>query len=167
MKASAQLISQSDVGDALAGEVDSTYWGVKLGTGYGALSGYVAYSQTGSSDGAMNGGVLSPWGGIPAFTQGMVTRHMFFADTATTKVAATYNMKSLTGLNLTATGYHVSFDVGSASTYAANTTAKESGFDIKYQATKNLNLRLRANFPTDFKDGLDWNEYRLIANYSF
>ena len=169
MKASAQYINQSEIGDTLAGSVDSNYWGVKLGTGYGALSGYVAYSQTADSDGSMNGGILTPWGGMPAFTQGMVTRHQFFADTATTKVAATYNLKELTGLNLKATGYYVSFDIGSANTYKPGVawTAEESGFDIKYQATKALNLRFRGNFPTDFAPGLDWSEYRLIANYNF
>ena len=85
LNASAQYIGQSEVGDALAGDVDSNYWAVKLGTSMGALSGYVAYSQTGDSDGAMNGGVITPWGGMPAFTQGMVTRHQFFADTYNNK----------------------------------------------------------------------------------
>jgi len=167
MKASAQYINENDIGDKLAGDVDSNYWAVKLGAKYSALSGYAAYSQTSDSNAAMNGGIITPWGGMPAFTQGMVTRHMFFADTNTWKVAATYNFKELTGLDLKATGYYVSFDVGSKATYAADTNAKEAGFDIKYQATKSLNLRLRANFPTDFKDGLDWNEYRFIVNYSF
>ncbi|CAA6827260.1 MAG: FIG01144323: hypothetical protein [uncultured Sulfurovum sp.] len=169
MKGSVQYINQSDIGDALAGEVDSNYIAGKIGTSIGNLSGYVAYSQTDSSDGAMNGGIITPWGGMPAFTQGMVTRHMFFADTATTKVAATYNMKEMTGLNLKATGYYTSFDIGSENTYKPGTewTAKEAGFDIKYQATKALNLRFRGNFPTDFAPGLDWSEYRLIANYTF
>ena len=169
MKASGQYIGQSEVGDALAGDVDSNYWAAKLSTSMGAFSGYVAYSQTGDSDGAMNGGVITPWGGIPAFTQGMVTRHMFFADTATTKVAATYKLNDLTGLNLKATGYYVSFDIGEANTYKNGTawTAEEAGFDIQYQATKALNLRLRGNFPTDFAPGLDWSEYRVIANYNF
>jgi hypothetical protein len=168
VKLSAQYINESDTGDALAGSVDSNYWAIKAGTSIGALSGYVAYSQTGDSDGTMNGGILTPWGGIPAFTQGMVTRHMFFADTATTKAAATYNLKSLTDLDLKATAYYVSFDVGKSNTYTDSAfTAKEAGFDIKYQATKNLNLRFRGNFPTDFKPGLDWSEYRLIANYNF
>ena len=169
VKLSAQYINESDVGDALAGTVDSNYWAVKAGTSFGDLSGYVAYSQTGDSDGAMNGGIITPWGGMPAFTQGMVTRHMFFADTATTKVAATYNLKELTGLNLKATGYYVSFDIGSSNTYKPGVawTADEAGFDVKYQATKNLNLRVRGNFPTDFAPGLDWAEYRFIANYNF
>ncbi len=169
MKASGQYIGQSEVGDALAGDVESHYWAGKLTANSGALSGYVAYSQTGDSSGTMNGGIITPWGGIPAFTQGMVTRHMFFADTSTTKVAVTYNMKDLTGLNLKATAYYVSFDIGAANTYKPDVawTAEESGFDIKYQATEALNLRLRGNFPTDFAPGLDWSELRLIANYNF
>jgi imipenem/basic amino acid-specific outer membrane pore len=169
LKASAQYINQSDVGDALAGEVDSNYFAGKLSASSGNLSGYVAYSQTGDSDGSMNGGILSPWGGMPAFTQGMVTRHQFFADTTATKVAATYNLKELTNLNLKATGYYVSFDIGEANTYKPSEawTADEAGFDLQYQATKSLNLRFRGNFPTDFAPGLDWAEYRLIANYNF
>ncbi len=170
--ASAQYINQSDVGDKLAGKVDSNYWAVKLGTGYGNLSGYVAYSQTGDSVGsAENGGILSPWGGMPAFTQGMVTRHQFFADTSAAKVAATYNFNEMTGLNLTASAYYVSFDVGNVATYATGLNSKESGFDIIYQATKALNLRFRGNFPTDFgataNGPYNWDEYRLIANYNF
>ena len=169
MKASAQYIGQSEVGDALAGDVDSSYWAGKLTASAGALSAYIAYSQTGDSDGAMNGGIITPWGGMPAYTQGMVTRHQFFADTATTKVAATYKLNEMTGLNLKASAYYVSFDVGDANTYKPGVawTAEESGFDIQYQATKALNLRLRANYPTDFAPGLDWSEYRVIANYNF
>jgi len=36
-----------------------------------------------------------------------------------------------------------------------------------WTATKVLNLRFRGNSPTDFAAGLDWAEYRLIANYNF
>jgi len=168
IKLSAQYINESDVGSALAGSVDSNYWAVKAGTSFGDLSGYVAYSQTGESSGSMNGGIITPWGGMPAFTQGMVTRHQFFADTDTWKVAATYDFNNLTNLNLKATAYYASFDVGAKNTYTNSAfEAAESGFDIKYQATKALNLRLRGNFPTDFKPGLDWAEYRFIANYNF
>lgn len=170
LKLAAQYINQSETGDALAGNIDSNYWAIKAGTNFGDLSGYLAYSQTGESTGTVtNGGILSPWGGMPAFTQGMVTRHQFFADTATTKAAVTYNFNNITGLNLKATGYYASFDIGATNTYKAGKawTATEAGFDIKYQATKALNLRFRGNFPTDFAPGLDWSEYRLIANYNF
>jgi len=171
MKASAQFINQSDIGDTLAGDVDGTYMAGKLGASFKGLSAYVAYSTTDSSSGAQaNGGILTPWGGIPAFTQGMVTRHMFFADTDTTKFTATYNFKDL-GVNAKASVYHVSFDVGALNSYkpGQSWTAKESGFDIQYypEAVKNLQLRLRANYPTDFAPGLDWDEYRVIVNYNF
>ena len=169
VKLSAQYINESDVGDALAGSVDSNYWAVKAGTSFGGLSGYVAYSQTADSDNAsMNGGILTPWGGMPAFTQGMVTRHMFFSDTNAWKAAATYKFADL---GIKASAYYVEFDVGQSNTYKAGQawTATESGFDIQYDvaAVKGLNLRLRANFPRDFAQGLDWDEYRVIANYNF
>jgi len=169
MKASAQYINQSDVGDALAGEVDSNFFGVKLGAGYKGLSGYVAYSTTDSNTASVtNGGIITPWGGMPAFTQGMVTRHMFFADTDTWKAAATYKFADL---GLKASAYYVEFDIGQSNTYKPGQawTASESGFDIQYDiaAVKGLNLRLRANYPRDFAPGLDWDEYRLIANYNF
>lgn len=168
MTASAQYINESEAGDALAGNVDSNYWAAKLGANSGALSGYVAYSQTGDSSGSQNGGIITPWGGMPAFTQGMVTRHMFFADTDAVKVAAAYKLNDLTGLDLTASGYYISYDVGAANTWTDSAfTAEESGFDFTYQATEALNLRFRGNFPRNFKPGFGWSEYRLIANYNF
>ena len=168
MKASAQYINESDIGDAFAASIDSNYFAAKVGASFNALSGYVAYSVTGDSDGTMNGGIITPWGGMPAFTQGMVTRHMFFADTDTWKVAGTYKF---TDLGLKASAYYVEFDIGSLNTYKPGQTwtATEAGFDIQYDvaAVKGLNLRLRANYPSDFAPGLDWDEYRLIANYNF
>lgn len=172
MKASAQYIGQSDVGGSLAGKVDSDYWGVKLGASSGALSAYVAYSQTGDSDGFMDGGILTPWGGMPAFTQAMVARHQFFADTDTWKVAATYKLNDILDVDVKASVYYTEFDVGvNSSDYARGLKSTEPGFDIQYQATKDLNLRFRGNFPNDFgyKDGVpfDWDEYRVIVNYNF
>ena len=168
MKASVQYINETDIGDALAASVDSNYFAAKLGASFDGLSGYFSYSATSDSDGTMNGGIITPWGGMPAFTQGMVTRHMFFADTDTWKAAATYKFEDL---GLKATAYYVEFDIGQANTYKPGQawTASESGFDIQYDvaAVKGLNLRLRANYPRDFAPGLDWDEYRLIANYNF
>ncbi len=164
MKASAQFINESDVGDALAGSIDSTYWGVQLAATYGGLTLTAAYSQTDDGEDDGNYGILSPWGGMPAFTQGMVTRHQFFTDTTATKVAATYNFADY---NVKATGYYTEFEVGALSGYAADTTTKEAGFDIIYQATDKLQYRLRGNFPTDFKQDVDWAEYRFIVNYKF
>jgi len=174
MKASAQYINESEIGDSLAGNVDVNYFGIKLATTIDAFSAYAAYSTTGEDTNTVtNGGVITPWGGMPAFTQGMVTRHMFFADTDTWKVAATYKFADL---GLKASAYYVEFDIGQSNTYQPGEawTATESGFDIQYDvaAVKGLNLRLRANYPRDFapdtgKGATDWDEYRLIANYNF
>lgn len=174
MNASVQYINESDVGDKLAGKVDSQYAAAKLGATAGAVSGFVAYSTTGSNnDTVTHGGILTPWGGIPAFTQGMVTRHMFFADTDTTKVAGTYDFKAGTGADVKASAYYIAFNVGDEATYATGLNSKESGFEVEYNPAnvKNLNLKLRANYPKDFgvvgTEPFSWSEYRLIANYNF
>jgi hypothetical protein len=171
MNASAQYIGQTDVGDAFAADIDSNYWAVKLGAGAGAFSAYVAYSQTGESDGTTSGGIITPWGGMPAFTQGMVTRHQFFSDTDSWKVAGTYMLNELLGADVQATVYYTEFDVGPTNSYDYGNawTATESGWDIQYNvaSVEGLNLRARANYPRDFKQGLDWDEYRLIVNYNF
>jgi hypothetical protein len=169
--AAVQLINESDIGDKFIGKVDSTYYALKAGAKYGVLSAYAAYSETDSAkDAAINGGVITPWGGMPAFTQGMVTRHMFFADTSAWKVAGSYNFKN-SGVNLSTALYYTEFDVGADNAVKPGNewTAKEFGFDMKYypEAVKNLQVRLRGNFPSDFVTGLDWSEYRLILNYNF
>ena len=168
---SAQLISQSGVGDENLGRVDGHYFALKAGVGFKNISGYLAYSDSGSNNSAAtNGGILAPWAGMPAFTQAMATRHQFFADTGAFKVGGRYNFNTL-GANLTFDLYHVSFDIGSDNAYVNGTdfTAKESGFDLifKPKNINNLTLRFRGNFPSDFKPGLDWAEYRFILNYDF
>ncbi len=170
----AQYINQTDIGDAYIvnilgdGSVDSNYWAVKAGVSFGDLSGYAAYSQTLDSDDATSGNVWTPWGGMPAFTQGMVTRHQFFANTDSWKVAATYNLKEY---GVEASVYYAQFDVGLGNIYDPENAwrASELGWDIQYKvaAVEGLSLRARANYPRDFKEGLDWDEYRVIINYNF
>ena len=168
---SAQLINQSGVGDEDLGPVDGNYFAIKAGVGFKNISGYIAYSDSGSNNSATtNGGILAPWAGMPAFTQGMVTRHQFFADTEAFKIAGRYNFNNL-AVNLTFDLYHASFDVGSDNAYVngTNFTDKETGFDLifKPKNINNLTLRFRGNFPSDFRPGLDWTEYRFILNYNF
>jgi hypothetical protein len=169
--ASVQLIKENDVGDALVvGSVDAMYWGAKLNAKVGSTNVSLAYSQTGSDTSTFgNGEILSPWGGMPAFTQGMVTRHQFLADTDAFKVAVSHDWKDM-GINLKTVAYYAYFDVGSDALYATDTTTREPGFDIQYypEAVKNLQLRFRGNFPSDFSaTGTDWDEYRFIVNYNF
>ncbi len=80
-------------------------------------------------------GIITPWGGMPAFTQGMVTRHQFFSDTDAWKVAGTYKLNELLGADVKATVYYTEFDVGATNSYNNGTawTASESGWDIQYQ----------------------------------
>lgn len=169
---SVQVIKESAIGDELAGNVDSLYYAAKFAASVGDFTGYIAYSKQSEADAgeSVQKSTITPWGGMPAYTQGMVTRHMFLAGTTATKAAAIYNFKDL---GLKAVGYYASFSMEDNNGYT-NDDASEAGFDFIYntQFAKNLQLRFRGNFPTDFNvnatgDTVGWNEYRFIANYNF
>ncbi|MEA3331197.1 MAG: OprD family outer membrane porin [Campylobacterota bacterium] len=178
---SAQIIKEDDVGDKLLknlggnGKIDSMYWGAKVGAKVENFTAYVAYSEVGNNsdtDEAYSNAIISPWGGMPAFTQGMVTRHVFLAGTKATKVAASYNWKAF-GPDLKTVLYYANYDMADNNGYTSD-DASETGFDFIYKPSyvKNLNLRLRGNFADDFNvnatgDTVGWNEYRFIANYNF
>lgn len=175
MTGSVQYIKESDMHDTL-NLSSAPYYAVQLATKAGSFNAAAAYSATGKNDSASFGGsVISPWGGMPAFTQGMVTRHQFFKDTTAWKVSAGYNLKDILGQDITASAYYASFKVNSANGYTDKVTTTEPGFDITYNnaGIKNLQLRLRGNFPNDFRKNLttaettSWKEYRVIANYNF
>jgi imipenem/basic amino acid-specific outer membrane pore len=173
--ASAQFIKEDDVGDKFAGSVNGLYWAAKVGAKVENFDASVAYSATSendASDAATANAIITPWGGMPAFTQGMVTRHMFLAGTKATKLAASYNWKAF-GPNLSTTLYYVNFDMADYNGYTFD-DASESGFDVIYSPAmvKNLQLRVRANYADDFNvnaagDTTSWDEYRFIANYNF
>jgi len=177
----AQFIKENDIGDKLLknaggdGSIDSLFWAAKVGAKVENFTAYVAYSSTGENeenDAAYKNAIITPWGGMPAFTQGMVTRHMFLAGTTAMKAAASYNWKAF-GPNLKTVLYYASFDMADYNGYTSD-DASEMGFDVIYYPSlvKNLQLRLRANFADDFNvngdgDTVGWNEYRFIMNYNF
>ncbi|MDQ1263987.1 MAG: imipenem/basic amino acid-specific outer rane pore [Campylobacterota bacterium] len=176
--AGVQIIKEDSIGDEFGGEIDSTYAAAKLGVKVQNFDLSFAYSKAGDNSaaeataGGLENAVVSPWGGMPAYTQGMVTRHMFLAGTEASKIAAAYNFKDM-GANLTTIAYYTEFDMDANSGYGVKRTASEAGFDAIYnpQAVKNLQLRLRGNFPRGFAETTSgktgWNEYRFIANYNF
>ena len=179
---SAQIVKEDDVGDKLLknlggdGKLDSMYWGAKFGAKVENFTAYVAYSETtknSDSDASYANAIISPWGGMPAFTQGMVTRHVFLAGTKATKVAASYNFKRF-GPDFKTVLYYASYDMDKNSGYSKD-DASESGFDLIYNTgfVKNLQLRVRGNYARDFYNAgnggktVGWDEYRFIANYNF
>jgi hypothetical protein len=176
----AQVIKENNVGDNLLstlggnGEIDSLYWGVKAGVSFNGFTLSGAFSATGENDAAdavYANAIISPWGGMPAFTQGMVTRHQFLAGTEAAKVALSYNFNDALGINLKATGYYANFKMAANNGYTSG-DASESGLDVIYYPTKNLQLRFRANFAEEFNvaatgETVGWDEYRFIVNYNF
>lgn len=173
--AGVQYIKEDNIGSDYAGEVNSDFIAGKVGVKVANFDVYGAVSHNSKdASSTINGGTITPWGGMPAYTQGMVTRHQFMAGTDAWKLAGNYNWKDM-GINLNTGVYYTSFDMDALNGYSANHswTATESGFDVIYnpEKVKNLQLRFRGNFPREFKEtstvGTGWDEYRFIANYNF
>jgi hypothetical protein len=194
----AQFMKQNDVGDSLLkntvistnGELDSMFYALKAGASIENFTAYIAYSETGKNDAADNvadasgsknvaaNSIVSMWGGMPGYTQGMVTRHHNLAGTKATKLAAVYNWKAF-GPDLKTVAYYANYSMDKNNGYTYG-DAGELGFDIIYKPAmvKGLNLRLRGNFADDFyanntdadltkRGTVSWDEFRLIANYNF
>ena len=179
--ASAQFIKEDNIGNDYLkaiggnGEIDSLYWAAKVGAKVENFNAYVAYSSVTSNsagDASYKNAIITPWGGMPAYTQGMVTRHQFLAGTKASKIAASYNWKAF-GPDLKTVLYYTNYDMDKNNGYTYG-DASESGFDFIYKPAmvENLNLRLRGNFADDFNVATSgatagWNEYRFIVNYNF
>ena len=179
--ASAQFIKEDNIGNDYLkaiggnGEIDSLYWAAKVGAKVENFNAYVAYSSVTSNsagDASYKNAIITPWGGMPAYTQGMVTRHQFLAGTKASKIAASYNWKAF-GPDLKTVLYYAHYDMDKNNGYTYG-NASETGFDFIYKPAmvKNLNLRLRGNFADDFNVATTgatagWDEYRFIVNYNF
>ena len=184
---SAQMIKENAIGERFAGDVNSFFGAGKFNVNVGDANIYVAYSEQSKNDKypgtyptttnalqALEKATITPWGGMPAFTQGMVTRNQFIAGTKATKIAGSYDFKNM-GANVVASAFYTSFDMDKNSGAGSVRTATEPGFDVAYKpaAVKNLELKFRGNFPRQYSDNAngtnsrDWDEYRFIANYNF
>jgi hypothetical protein len=161
------------------------YYGFKAGLSVANFTAYIAYSSTSensasdvTNEGTVTNAIISMWGGMPAYTQGMVTRHQFLAGTKASKIAALYNFKDM-GPDVKVVCYYANYDMAKNNGYT-EVDAKEAGFDIIYNTAfaKGLQLRLRGNYATDFygkktdvdptlNGNVSWSEYRFIANYNF
>lgn len=171
-----QIIKEDSIGDEVGGKIDSIFTALKVGLKIERLDISFAYSKTGENSasellsGGITSAIVTPWGGMPAYTQGMVTRHMFLAGTSASKVAASYNFKEI---GLSTAVYYALFDMDANSGYGVERRASEAGFDTIFNPkdVKNLQLRLRGNFPREYAETTagktGWNEYRFIVNYNF
>lgn len=176
MVASYQFWNENGVGDQMIakaglGAVKGMLNAVKLAVVpmaganvYGAIS--KTEQQKGSGT-AVNGGMITPWGGTPGFVQGTVTRLGYTAGTTSWKVGGSYDIMPNLNAHVSYAQFNTSAQATYGNTYLHN--AGETDFDITYKpgAVKNLELKLRGIYARDFVPAQDFNEYRLIANYNF
>jgi imipenem/basic amino acid-specific outer membrane pore len=168
MTLSGQYWKENGIGSKWAGDVDSTFYGVKLASKPVAdLNVYVAMTQTGKdkddvTTGAfnaasnvsvktLNGGMITPWGGSPGFVQGTVNRLGYTAGTKSWIVGGDYNV--LPNLNVMAR--YMKFDISNAAMISAKPglsngltswrtdDSNEADIDVTFKASKSLELKLR------------------------
>ncbi|MEZ0323759.1 MAG: OprD family outer membrane porin [Hydrogenothermaceae bacterium] len=174
---SAQYINESSLGDKAKKvlgnkEIGANYFGTKINFSIPTpvienFNLYAAYSVNGSdTNKALNGGLITPWGGTPGFVQGTVTRLGYVADTSAWKIGTSFDI--IKGLNLhLAYSY---FNVGNKAFYSTKThDASETDWDLtwKCRLIKNLEVKARGIYTWNFVPGQNFTEYRLIANYNF
>ena len=106
---------------------------------------------------------------MPAYTQGMATRHQFIDDTTANKIAATYKEG-----DLSITAAQMKWNIGDKNSLnpGVEWDATETIADIIYSATKELKLRYRINVNDSYDVGStsgqrDWTEHRVIVSYKF
>lgn len=167
----AQSLSQEGSGDRLAGKIHGEYSAVKAGIDMNGFSAMVAASQSGSDkNAALHGSIISPWGGAPAFTNGMVTRHGFISDVKAQKLQLGYKAGKVK-----ATLASMTYDMGKENdkSFGHEWQARETTADVIYTMHKELMLRYRLNI-TDKNSDTDapkseagWTEHRLIVSYKF
>ena len=188
----AQFIKQGAVGDkllknlnsastSLTGELGGMYYGLKAGLTVSGFTTYLAYSATSenstsdaATDGAAKNSIVLMGGGYPVYTQGMVSRQMTLAGVSATKFVLAYCFKKM-GPDVKVVGYYIDINYANSNvTYDQNLDTNEKGFDVIYNTAwaKNLQLRLRGNYVTDWTgtagtNARDFSEYRFIANYKF
>lgn len=166
-----QYLSEKEEGSELVGKVNSNYSGVKVGATVADFTLSAASSQSGAdTKAALNGSIISPWGGAPAFTHGMVTRHGFISDVKATKLQLGYKSGKIK-----ATVASMTYDLGKKNdkAFGHEWTAGEVLGDLIYNVDKDLMLRYRINITDKNSETAaanseaGWTEHRLILSYKF
>lgn len=170
---SAQYINQFNIGEKAVRifekEIGSNVFAVRLNIEPSKkFSAYTAFSVSGKDeDKALNGGLITVFGGSPGFGQGTLTRLGYVANSKVYKVGM--NTTPVDGLLVHMT--YTFFDIGKEARYHVlpPKDAHEFDWDItwKCRLVKNLEYRVRGIHVWNFLPNRDLFEYRLIANYNF
>lgn len=161
VKLSGQYLTQTEVGDELAGDLDFNMLGVKASVGNKKWNAYAAMNSS-SGDSHM----LNAWGGDPAYTSSIFSRNAYREDVNAYKVGGHY--KFAKGWMVKA-GYA---NYGQSAHPSSQTDATELDVMLVWKPMKKTVVKLfHANRTSelDGAGGADKTQAhtRLIAQYSF
>ncbi|MCK5727506.1 MAG: hypothetical protein KAH22_11870, partial [Thiotrichaceae bacterium] len=172
---SGQYLTQSDVGDKLAGDIDFNLLGVKAKIGNKKWGAFIAANKS-SGDTAM----FNAWGGDPGYTSSIFSRNEYRENVTAVKVGGQYNISK----KLTLSGGYANY--GQSDTKAPAkvlkiapsglvtplTDAQELDIALTWQPKKNVKIKLfHANRISEY-DGTNRKDLtqahtRLIGVFKF
>jgi hypothetical protein len=175
LKLDAQLIAQSETGDALAGDVDYQLFGLKASYGNKKWGASLAFNKS-FGDTAM----FNAWMGDPAYTSSIFSRNAYRENVSAFKVGARYNLLSNLILKASYANYGQSetraplrvLGAGTTGTTLPLTDATEMDVALIYKPKKNMMLKVFYADRTSEYDGVNGRDLtqshvRAIVSYNF
>ena len=170
---SAQYLSQMEIGDELAGELNYKMFGAKARVGNKKWSLYAAYNQ--SNDMKTGGTFFNAWGADPAYTSSIFSRNAYRQDVGAYKIGGHYTI--MKGLKFKA-GY-ANYGQSKTQGYVTSTSpgiasqedATELDFMLIYKPAKAWTFKIfnairTSEYNSDAKE-YEMNHVRLVAWYDF
>ena len=176
----AQYLTQSEVGDELAGKLNFSLYGAKAKIGNKKWSAYLAYNQ--SNDNDTGGAFYNAFGADPAYTSSIFSRNAYRQDVTAYKIGGHYAIMKGLKVIVSHADYGQSKTAGWKSpggTLSAVTDATETDIVIAYKPTKAWMLKIFNAIRTSEYDGATYsrsganggekkqNHVRMVASYSF
>ncbi|MEA3404370.1 MAG: OprD family outer membrane porin [Pseudomonadota bacterium] len=175
LKLSGQYLTQSDIGDKLAGDLDFNMFGAKAAIGNKKWGGYVAMNQSsGETD------MLNAWSGDPGYTSTMFSRNEYRENVTAYKLGGQYKISPKWILSGGYANYGQSdtlapkkvLKIAPTGLAEAQTDATELDLAITWKPTKKTMLKLvHANRTSEYDgtDGADLTQAhtRLIGMVKF
>jgi hypothetical protein len=156
---SAQLIRQSEAGEALLGEVDSMLYGLQGGVAFGASRLTLGWNSAAEKSGAFrNGAFLAPYNfsTSPLYTNSMLQNME--------------NVDAGEGVKLTFFHAFASMDLKISHADLNFVSAPDVGatdFDVTYRMDRGLSLRYRVEIVTSDTEAAEQSDHRFQIQYVF
>ena len=174
-----QYSNQTDVGDGVAGNIDSSFYGIKISSDYkDAISMFIAYNEVDYNEESYDGGSIFTQWGTPQLFNSFQIQDGNLAGTKSIGAGIQFDFGALDILDNTVIRFrHAQYDMpDELYMIDARQDRTESTFDLRYSFTKKsgfgiftkldgLSLQFRVAY-NDFDTDYDLEEYKRIHNYN-